>query len=384
MREREETAVALKLLHTADWHLGRRFGRYGPEEERRLTRARLEVVGRILDMAESRDVDGVVCAGDLFDTPSPEEEWWSGLRKELDRRTWSRPLVLLPGNHDPLTPRSAWDCEHPFRRGLPEYVKVVDRNDFTLEFDDKAILYAVPCRSHAGQGDPTEEIPARAADDERIRIGLVHGQTFDVEGHETNFPIATDAAAKRGLDYLALGDTHGFREIKNSANIPTVYPGAPEATSFGESDAGHVAVVFFPLDRSRRARVEQQRVASWTWREHTCESVEELRRLTSDTSLRKSVLRLRLDMNVSLQEYDAVETLLEELHGSLAAHPRVGVMDLDRDRLRLDEADRADFPSGLSPVLEATIERLRETMASDPETSTRALHHLYRLLQEAG
>ena len=53
MKEQEETAVALKLLHTADWHLGRRFGRFEPEEERRLTRARLDVVGRILDMVFS-------------------------------------------------------------------------------------------------------------------------------------------------------------------------------------------------------------------------------------------------------------------------------------------------------------------------------------------
>ena len=45
MKKLEETTVALKLLHTADWHLGRRFGRFDPEGERRLTRARLDVVG---------------------------------------------------------------------------------------------------------------------------------------------------------------------------------------------------------------------------------------------------------------------------------------------------------------------------------------------------
>ena len=153
---------------------------------------------------------------------------------EIDRRSWTRPLFLLPGNHDPLTSRSIWDAAHPFRRALPSYVKVVDRNDFVFEFADRAVLYAVPCQSHAGQGDPTEDIPHREPGDERIRIGMVHGQTFDIEGHQTNFPIAGDAADKRGLDYLALGDTHSFREIDGDAGVPTIYPGAPEATSFDE------------------------------------------------------------------------------------------------------------------------------------------------------
>ena len=46
-----ENDVALTLLHTADWHLGRRLPAFGPGQELRLTRARLEVVGRILDLA---------------------------------------------------------------------------------------------------------------------------------------------------------------------------------------------------------------------------------------------------------------------------------------------------------------------------------------------
>jgi DNA repair exonuclease SbcCD nuclease subunit len=59
-----------------------------------------------------------------------------------------------------------------------------------------------------------------------------------------------DTAQRRGLSYLAIGDTHAFRELPPKAN-PTVYPGAPEATKFGEFDAGFVAVVFFPAMASR-------------------------------------------------------------------------------------------------------------------------------------
>ena len=64
MTAQEEPDVALKILHTADWHLGLRFASVAPEQEVRLTRARLEVVSRILDLADSRNVDAVLCAGD--------------------------------------------------------------------------------------------------------------------------------------------------------------------------------------------------------------------------------------------------------------------------------------------------------------------------------
>src|SRR4051812_43222810 len=75
----EDSDVALTLLHTADWHLGKRFPSFPAEQELRLTRARLEVVGRILDLAENRNVDAVLAAGDLFDAPDPGQQWWGGV-----------------------------------------------------------------------------------------------------------------------------------------------------------------------------------------------------------------------------------------------------------------------------------------------------------------
>ena len=262
--------MALTLLHTADWHVGRRFPSFEQEQEQRLTRARLEVVGRILDVAESRNVDAVLCAGDLFDEPEPEQLWWNGVLQEFQRRRWQRPVVLLPGNHDPLTPNSLYHPQHGFRRNLPDYVHVVDEPGWELPVGDNAVIVATPCTSAAGDGKLVESLPQREDGDERIRIGLVHGQTFDIDGHQTNFPIPRGSAAARGLDYLAIGDTHAFREVEPGASAPTVYPGAPEATNFGERDTGNVAIVRFPLDRRRRPLIRKELVGSWQWRDETC------------------------------------------------------------------------------------------------------------------
>ncbi len=118
----------LKLLHTADWHLGRRFRSFTPEQELKLTRARLDVLDRIFLAAERFAVDAVLCAGDLFDEPCPDPEWWEQVAARLQKRKWrDRPVFLLPGNHDPLVPESVWAKDHKFRSLLPEWVHVVDR-----------------------------------------------------------------------------------------------------------------------------------------------------------------------------------------------------------------------------------------------------------------
>jgi DNA repair exonuclease SbcCD nuclease subunit len=204
----------------------------------------LEVVTRIW-ISPNNEMSTPSVAGDIFDGPAPEEQWWKGLQNELHKRRWTRPVVLLPGNHDPLMPRSVFGTDHPFRGDLPKYVHVVDRDDFSLPIGNNAVILATPCRSHSGQSGLVSSIPQRPAGDERFRIGLIHGQTFDLAGFQTNFPIESGAAEARGLDYLAIGDTHAFRDVEPDARVPTVYPGAPEAMNFGEVDTGSVALVFF-------------------------------------------------------------------------------------------------------------------------------------------
>jgi DNA repair exonuclease SbcCD nuclease subunit len=116
----------LRLLHTADWHIGRRFPSFPEEGQKKLSRARMDVVGRIFDVARRNAVNAVLCVGDLFDDPNPGPDFWEGLAKTFQGRGDQHPPVfLVPGNHDPLTPESVWAPNHPFRARLPRWVHVV-------------------------------------------------------------------------------------------------------------------------------------------------------------------------------------------------------------------------------------------------------------------
>ena len=101
--------VVLRLLHTADWHLGRRFPSFPEDAQKKLSRARMDVIANILDVARRNAVHALLCAGDLFDDPEPEPDFWEGLARTLrERGAPHPPIFLVPGNHDPLTPESVW------------------------------------------------------------------------------------------------------------------------------------------------------------------------------------------------------------------------------------------------------------------------------------
>jgi DNA repair exonuclease SbcCD nuclease subunit len=376
----------LKLLHTADWHLGRRFPSFPTEGQKKLSRARMDVVTKILELARRNAVNAILCVGDIFDDPDPVPDFWQGLAKIFRAHPDPHPpLFLVPGNHDPLTPESVWAPGHAFRAQLPGWVHVVDRDDFTFELSPTAVLYARPCRSKAGESDLAMALPAREAGDERLRIGCVHGCTFDVAGYQTNFPISRDAGTQRGLDYLAIGDTHSFRDVTGNLLVPTVYPGAPEPTSFDDGADGHVALVAM-FRRGLRPRVDAEKVAFWRWLDVRCRNMNDLRNLLTTPDLDRHVVRLHLEMTVSLSEESEVERILRDLRGTDATHGRAGVLVEDRSGLRLHAGSGDAFPQDLPPVLKDTVARLDRLIAESTEESERskatlALAHLYKLLQ---
>ena len=161
----------LKFLHTADLHLGLESAQFESDARRRLARARLDVANTILSVAEQYAVDAVLWAGDIFDTPEPGEDWWRGFAKVLKSRAgWIRPIVLLPGNHDPVKAGSVFHPDHAFRKLLPDWVHVVDSEWFELALTLDAVLFAAPCTSMAGAEDLALTLPCRLEGDARIRV----------------------------------------------------------------------------------------------------------------------------------------------------------------------------------------------------------------------
>jgi hypothetical protein len=125
----------------------------------------------------------------------------------------------------------------------------------------------------------------------------------------------------------------------------------------------------------------REHVARWTWRDETVTGLDELRRLASE-DLSSTVLRLHLDMAVSVAEEKEIDALTNLLKGNLATSGRAGAFILDRSRLRLQLGPVQDVMKDAPETLLIVAEKLAQE-APQSDEAQRALQILYRLVSEA-
>ena len=243
----------MKILHTSDWHVGRRIrGRDRSGEHR-------AVLDELTRIADEEAVDLTLVAGDLFDVSSPppaaEEIVWQAL---LDLAEVS-PVAVVAGNHDnprrldavapllamagvtvvgaPRSPEEGGVVELagakvalvPFvsQRGIVRAEQIMaddpDRHAATYEDRIKAIV-----------GRLTE---AMTADTVNLLVShlTVHGAV--AAGGERRahiFGYAVPAATFPGrLSHVALGHFHSCQQIPHAA--PVWYSGSPLQLDFSEA-----------------------------------------------------------------------------------------------------------------------------------------------------
>ncbi len=84
----------MKILHTSDWHVGRRIrGRDRSDEHR-------AVLTEIAEIAAGNEVGLTLVAGDLFDSASPSPESESIVWRALLDLAEVAPVAVVSGNHD--------------------------------------------------------------------------------------------------------------------------------------------------------------------------------------------------------------------------------------------------------------------------------------------
>ena len=104
--------MPLRLLHTADWHLGhvlREFDRTFEHES---------LIAWLLDTIERESVDAVLVAGDVFDAANPPtaaQNLWFRFLVEAWRRVPHLQVVVIGGNHDSA---ARLDATNPFLRAM--------------------------------------------------------------------------------------------------------------------------------------------------------------------------------------------------------------------------------------------------------------------------
>nr|WP_222622892.1 DNA repair exonuclease [Ramlibacter cellulosilyticus] len=228
-------------MHTADWQIGRLHSQFDAGDAAELANGRIESVRRIAALATGHAVDAVLVAGDVFDSQTPREKTVVRLFEAL--AGYDGPWLLLPGNHDAALAESVWQLAQ--RLGAvppnailclrPEVVEVTGRGGSRF-----AVLPAPLTQRHT-HTDLTDWFDQAATSEGLLRIGLAHGSVAGIlpEDVDSPNPIAAGRAARARLDYLALGDWHGRKQVDDR----TWYSGTHEPERFRDNDPGHVLLV---------------------------------------------------------------------------------------------------------------------------------------------
>jgi DNA repair exonuclease SbcCD nuclease subunit len=370
--------MAVTILHTADWQLGKPFGSIAGDVAAVLREERFNAVERLAALARERQVDAVLVAGDVFDNSTVSDQV---LRRALEAmRAYSGTWVLLPGNHDPALGESPWTRLQ--RLGLPGNIRpAVVREPLILAEGGLAVLPSPLTRRHE-PNDVTEWMDLCETPDAVTRIGLAHGS---IAGHvpegEAHNQISGERVAHARLDYLALGDWHGTREIGPAS----WYSGTPEPERFRNNDAGNALIVTIDAPGAP-ARVERIRMGRYDWRESivTCgvggeadpaAAVDAAIGAALGVAPERTLLRLTLQGTTTLAGRKRIEDRLD------AWQARLRYLERDLDSL-IDEPSPDDLDAlDRSGFVRVAIDRLiaKAGNSADPqrETARTALRILY-------
>lgn len=266
----------MKILHTADWHLGKKLDSFSRLEEQIL------VINEIIEIAEQQEVDLVIIAGDLFDNFNPANEAIELFYASLKRlsNNGKRPVIAIAGNHD--SP-SLIDAPDPLARacgiiliGYPNaVVNPFKLPDFEISKSDHGFIelklsqhdfpvrilhtpYANEARLKQYLGEEKEDelntvlaknwenIANKYCDEYGVNLLTAHlymnkRGTSLIEEPDGEKPlkignadlIYTDAIPPQ-IQYTALGHLHGFQNIGTNEK-PVVYASSPLCYSFSEA-----------------------------------------------------------------------------------------------------------------------------------------------------
>jgi len=227
-----------RLLHTADWQIGKCYGQFEPDEAALLAEARFNAIERLAALALEQQVDLILVAGDVFDAQGVADKTIHRLFHAM--KGYAGPWVLIPGNHDAGLAESVWTRAARLK-AIPANVHVCLKAEPLLLESIRTVILPAPLNQRHTYTDLTEWFAGADTPAGMVRIGLAHGSAQGILADDIDSanPIAAGRAEQAGLDYLALGDWHGTKQV----DARTWYSGTPETDRFKANDSGQALLV---------------------------------------------------------------------------------------------------------------------------------------------
>ena len=244
----------MKILHTADWHLGQTFFEYDRKMEH------TQFLAWLREQIKLHEVDVLLIAGDVFDTPNPSAEaqkmYYTFLR-EVTTENPNLQIIIIAGNHDSAArleaPNALLESMNVTVRGIVKRTEdgEIDFKHLIIPLDKGGYCLAVP---YLRQGDyPSSKTYAEGVrsmyislyqhieDDSCPIIVMGHMQATGSEISENDKSERTIIGGLEAISpdvfipeiaYTALGHLHRAQRVSGRENVR--YSGAPLPMSFAE------------------------------------------------------------------------------------------------------------------------------------------------------
>jgi exonuclease SbcD len=380
----------LRLIHTADVHLGARHDDLGEQAAAQRER-QFAAFKAAVDLALAEKVDLFLIAGDLFDSNVQPRRSVERVAAELKSLAGARiRTVVIPGTHDVYDKASIYRAyDLPGLAGnasTEDLVTVLDPDHPSVHLPTcDVIVFGPVFATKRAPHSPLKDLDAGA--DQTVatwRIGMVHG-AISIPGKTDHdeVVITTDEIAATKLDYLALGHWHSAQSGR-AGTVTYAYAGAPEAVALDQDRAGKVLLVELEeRDGAKTVKVEERQVGRTRFEKREIDAST----LSSQPALVESLAAaadpdLVLDVRIGGVRPDELDLDLDEIESSLAASfLKVRVRDVSLPALTSGPLPSPDTIAGaFIRDLEASIAELEAAGSTHEAAEHRDALRLGRLL----
>lgn len=230
--------MTMKILHTADWHLGKLIhGIYMTEDQAYL-------LDLLIEYIEAEKPDLIIIAGDIYDRAIPPVEAVELLNHFLNRVALKLhiPIIAISGNHD--SPKRLMFGSTFLQDKNCHLITTIDPNFTPIIFNDEygeihcyPIPYVEPAEIRALYQDPsitshdaafkalmkhlTPKLDPKARNILILHAFVIHSSTPEKLTSESERPLAIGGSEYisadyfKDFDYVALGHLHQAHKIKN-------------------------------------------------------------------------------------------------------------------------------------------------------------------------
>lgn len=246
----------MKIIHTADWHIGQTFFDYDRKPEH------IHFLDWLKNQVSELNVDVLLIAGDVFDSPNPSAEsqrMYYHFLRDITSENPDLQIIIIAGNHDSAArleaPNPLLEDMNISIRGIVKRTADggIDFNHLVVPLNKGGYCLAVPYLRQGdypdaetyGQGVRRmyEAIYETVKEKDQPVIALGHLQATGSEISENDRSertvigglecVSPDAFSKN-ITYTALGHLHRAQRVSGRENVR--YAGAPLPMSFAEKN----------------------------------------------------------------------------------------------------------------------------------------------------